>query len=227
MEHGSSLPLLWKVLCLLLLSHDWEFSEGEHNLRSGNAAYLLKAVSWGTRQEGWEWENRTEKENETSLFILMESKSSILNFNKTFISWHEQPEECTACKWRRSPSLSAGVGDRRHDDSGGLLGVISRKTNKSWVSWKAKLSQFQSIFERGHYGFHHFQLGISEILDCAKIILNVLSASSVGDHSSNKVPIRGSCSSLARRYYCGGFCESMISPLEMSFIITTVKGLLT
>lgn len=141
--------------------------------------------------------------------------------------WYQQKKECAAYKWRWFPILSWAVEDRRHNDEEGLLQVISRKKNKSWVSWKAKLSWFQSIFLKWHYGFHRFKFGISEILDCAKIILNVLSASSVGDHSSNKVPIRDSCSSLAWRYYCGDFCESMISPLEMPFIITIVKGLLT
>lgn len=117
--------------------------------------------------------------------------------------------------------------DRRHKDEEGLLQVISRKKNKCWVSKKAKLSWFQSIFEKWHYGLPRFKFGISEIFDCAKIILNVLSASSVGGHSSNKVPIRGSCSSLAWRYYCGDLYKSVISPLEMPFIITRVKGLLT
>lgn len=46
LQHLLCCPL--KVLCLLLPSHDWEFTKGRHNLKApGIAAYLLIVVSGG------------------------------------------------------------------------------------------------------------------------------------------------------------------------------------
>lgn len=62
-EHDASLPILWEVLCLLLVSYDLRVQEKLTSFKvSGNVAYSLIAVSGARRmgvrkQDGtWEWD---------------------------------------------------------------------------------------------------------------------------------------------------------------------------
>lgn len=210
LQHLLCCPL--KVLCLLLPSHDWEFTKGRHNLKAaGIAAYLLIVVSGGQYKKDGVENTRLKMRMKLHFSFWWKVKPMFLIFNKTHLhSCTMAKEKCAEYKWRLSLSLSwAGLG-RSHCDKEGILPIISRRKN---MSYRLRKHAFMilSIFYKWHYAFLCFKFGNGKILDCAKIMLNVLSASSVGDHSSNKVPISSSCSSLAWRYLCGGFSVSMIS----------------